>query len=338
MQLSEQKIILAIRTHDHGYVHLKRPGRPVRILKSITVIFLMPGLLFGLVLWKLDYIYEVALFRHLAQVTPSRIEASSTREIEETLFLLTTHQISRNLYIKGEKSPLVFLLNGFALCDQQAKTLSRLLYFRGIPSRAVPLFFDSGISNHTILEWFDGQDWVFSDPFLHLPLNIPVPAFCALDTQSAKTDSQRNLIHRAYGYYATNQGLLQELKETYTHPNHAVWDFFREKPELRLVESILSAPLELWPNGYLNLLNTAYRFRHYRTKPLMDQYILARHDELMGHCAEALEGYRALLRKVKGGGRPKDLHFELDREMLKWRMVANRRYCSEDHAMQSYPL
>jgi hypothetical protein len=256
---------------------------------------------------------------------------SSTREIEDALFHLTTHQISRNLYIKGEKSPLVFLLNGFALCDQQAKTLSRLLYFQGIPSRAVPLFFDSGISNHTILEWFDGQNWVFSDPFLHLPVNIPAPAFCTLDTQSATTTPEESLIHRAHGYYAVNQGLLQELKETYARPNHAVWDFFRGKPELRLIESILSAPLDLWPKGYLDALNSAYRLRHYWAQPSMNRYIQARHQELMGQCAEALEGYRGILQKVKGGGRPKDLHFELDREMLKWRIVANRRYCTIDH-------
>ena len=291
-----------------------------------------------LIAWKIDYVYEVALFNHLARVQSSELETSSTHELHASLFKLTTHKISRNLYIKGEKSPLVFLLNGFALCDQQVKVLSRLLYFQNIPARAVPLHFDTGQSNHTILEWFDGQNWVITDPFLNFPISIPAPAFTQGDARLANSESHEQLIHRAHGYFSNYQGLLQELKETYARPDHAVWEFFRRKPEVGLIESILSLPLEIWPKGYLDALNTAYRLRHYWAQPSMNRYIQARHQELMGQCAEALEGYRAILPKVKGGGRPKDLHFELDREMLKWRIVANRRYCSIDHATKSYPL
>ncbi len=298
--------------------------------KRLFQLAILMGCVLGLLFWKVDYVYEVALFSQLAHATPT-----TPKDSEAALFDLTTHQISRNLYIKNEKSPLVFLLNGFALCDQQAKVLARLLYFKQIPSRAVPLYFDSGVSNHTIFEWFDGQKWVFSDPFLHLPINIPALEFCVLETRSAQTEVQKQLIRRAHQYYAINQGLLEELKATYARPQHAVWDFFRSKPEMRLLETLIASPLKIWPANYLAVLNTAYRFRHYRDQPLMNRYIKARHQELMGQCTEALAGYRALLPLVKGGGRPRDLHFELDLEMLKWRIVANRSHCRSDHPIGS---
>lgn len=313
-----------------------RSTRLHKLQKRLVQITTLAGLGLVLLFWKIDYVYEVVLFHHVAHSASGPVEASSRAESEAALFHLTTHQISRNLYIKNEKSPLTFLLNGFALCDQQAKVLSRLLYYLDIPSRAVPLFFDTGKSNHTILEWFDGNTWVISDPFLHLPINIAAPEFCQLDTHAAHSDAQVTLIHRAHRYYASNQGLLQELKETYARPNLAVWEFFRGKPEIRWLESILSSPLKVGSDGYLDLLNKAYRFRHYRSDPLMNRYIEARHQELMGQCAAALRGYRSLLPHVKGGGRPKDLHFELDQEMLKWRIVANRWHCAEDHPSKSF--
>jgi len=70
----------------------------------------------------------------------------------------------------------------------------------------------------------------------------------------------------------------------------------------------------------------------------MNQYTKARHQELMGQCEAALSGYRALLPHVKGGGRPKDLHFELDLEMLKWRIVANRSHCRSEHPTETPAL
>jgi len=222
---------------------MMRPRIPIRSLNRLTPVLLVTGFFLGLVFWKIDYVYEVALFSHLAHEIPTHPHAASTMEIEDRLFRLVTHQVSRNLYIKDEKSPLVFLLNGFALCDQQAKVLSRLLYFNHIPSRAVPLFFDTGASNHTIIEWFDGRRWVITDPFLHMGINIPAHEFCALETtRLAQSEGQERLIRRAHEYYAINQGLLQELKETYARPDHSVWNYFKGKPESRLIESLIAAP------------------------------------------------------------------------------------------------
>lgn len=300
-----------------------------RLLCWVSIVF---GAVMGLVYWKIDYIYEVALFNHLGKVIQSGTRDNSPEAMEAALFKLTNHQVLRHMHFPGEKSPLVFLLNGFALCDQQAKVLTRLLYFRDIKARAVPLYFASGLSNHTIFEWFDRDRWVIADPFLHFPINIPAPEFCVLDTRSARSQTQKHLIDRAYSYYETNQGLLQELRETYARSDHATWEYFRRRPETRLAEGAISVPLRIWPGPYLDFLNTAYQFRHVRSNPLLNQYLKARHQELMGDCQKALTGYRALLPLVEKGGQTHKHLFVLNRGMLKLRIVSNRMHCGIENS------
>ncbi|MEY2697942.1 MAG: hypothetical protein RL333_2080 [Pseudomonadota bacterium] len=301
--------------------------------KRLFQLAILMGCVLGLLFWKVDYVYEVALFNQLAHATPA-----TPKDSEAALFDLTTHQISRNLYIKNERSPLVFLLNGFALCDQQAKVLTRLLYFNGVKARAVPLYFQTGTSNHTIFEWFDNGRWLIADPFLHFPLNITAEEFLSLDLQFATSDYQRRLIRRAYEYYSINQDLIRELKETYAKPDHSTWEYFRDKPETRLIEWIISSPLKLWPEAYLRLLNATYRLRHFHADPLLDRYVEARHMELLGDCKHALEVYRSLLSMVRVTGKRDQHVFALNQGMLKSRIVSNRRHCTVDHPESSKSL
>mgnify|MGYP006272458987 CR=1 FL=1 len=306
-------------------------GLVLKIHNRLIAGFIIAFSFILIVFWKIDYVYEVALFNHLAQTTPSRDRNLSALEVEESLFNLTTHQISRMLHTKDEKSPLVFLLTGFALCDQQAKVLTRFLYFRNIKARAVPLFFDSGISNHTIFEWLNEGQWVISDPFLHFPINIPASDFLDLDTHLSKSEEQKNLIQRAHAYYQ-EMGLLKELKETYDRPNHSTWEYFRKKPETQLIESAISAPLRLWPRPYLKLLNDSYRLRFSHQNPLLNQYLKARHQELMGECRQALNGYESLLERVEEEKSETDHQFNLSQSMIKWRIDANLMNCEADLA------
>lgn len=302
-----------------------------KAIKRLVQITTLAALGLGLLFWKIDYFYEVALFYHLSHTLPPQEHNPSKREIQSFLFDLTTHQISPSLHIKGEKSPLVFLLNGYALCDQQAKVLTRLLYFQNINARAVPLYFDSGLSNHTIFEWHDGKNWVIADPFLHLPINLPAREFCDLNTQSVLSEAQRLVVLRAHSYYEANQGLLRELRETYARPDHSTWEYFRRKPENIVLEWFASAPVRLWPAGYLDLLNFGYRWRHFREDPAMRQFAVARHFELIGECQRAIDGYKALLPHVRKGGLPMDRQFALNQSALKRKIVANRIHCTKDH-------
>lgn len=291
---------------------------------GLTAAFLMTLLVLGFL--NIRAIYQAALFKWLGDQATIGLNKSDPHAIFKALFDYTNSQIDRRMMPGLAKAPIEYLAYGYALCDQEALLLDSLLYHQNVEARVVPLYYPDGTSDHTLLEWFDGREWLLSDPHFDQELGLTARAFVSLPRQEVISRYPK-VTGQVYDYYQKHY--FKEISHTYSVESHPTWFHLVRDRSIgqQLLDYIAIMPLATFQVAYLDLLDEMYHLRYHNDDQLEDAYLIARGHELLGHCGEAMDIYTSLLREDIPPGWPHYTAFSINSEMLKQRVEGNQKYC-----------
>lgn len=271
-------------------------------------------------------IYQAALFKWLGDQATIGLDKSNPHAVYKALFDYTNSQIDRRMMPGLGKPPIEYLNYGYALCDQEALLLDTLLYYQNIEARVVPLYYPDGTSDHTLLEWFDGQEWLLSDPHFDQELGLPAKAFITLPKQEVIRRYPK-VSGQVYDYYKTHY--FREIRHTYSIDSHPTWFHLVKSRSFgeKLLDRVAIMPLATFQVDYLDRLDDLYDLQDEIDDQPEDLYLAARRQELLGHCSEAMDIYSKLQNETISQSWPHYSTFSINSAMLKQRIEGNRKYC-----------
>lgn len=307
-------------------------AHPARWL-ALTFAFLVTLMALGYL--NIRAIYQAALFKWLGDQVTIGLDKTDRHAVYKALFDYTNSQIDRRMMPGLGKSSLEYLNYGYALCDQEAMLLDTLLYYQNVEARVVPLYYPNGASDHTMLEWFDGREWLLSDPHFDHELGLPAKALVGLPKQEVLSRYPK-LPEKVYDYYKKHY--FSELSHTYSTDSYTKWFEFARTRSFwqRILDRVAILPLVTFQSAYLEALNSIYLFRTLNDHQPEDLYIIARLHELLGHCDVAMSMYARLQSENIPQAWPHYTKFTVNREMLKQRVEWNRKSCG-NHRQKHYP-